>query len=115
MNGIDPPGRRGGQQAGKSDTSPSRRLSTRGPPPLPNDRVVADAAGAAVAEDQAPSPAQVAEFEQALKASGKTYEFHSYEGAGHGFFAADRPSYRAEAAADGHTRILTWLGRYLEG
>jgi dienelactone hydrolase len=33
----------------------------------------------------------------------------------HGFFAADRPSYRAEAAADGHMRILTWLGRYLEG
>jgi dienelactone hydrolase len=67
------------------------------------------------AEDQMPSPAQVAELEQALKASGKTYEFHSYEGAGHGFFAQDRPSYRAEAAADGHLRILTWLGSYLAG
>jgi carboxymethylenebutenolidase len=67
------------------------------------------------AEDQTPSPAQVAELEQALKADGKTYEFHSYDGAGHGFFAADRPSYRAEAAADGHMRILTWLGRYLVG
>jgi carboxymethylenebutenolidase len=67
------------------------------------------------AEDQTPSPAQVAELEQALKASGKTYEFHSYEGAGHGFFAADRPSYHPEAAADGHMRILAWLGRYLLG
>jgi carboxymethylenebutenolidase len=67
------------------------------------------------AEDQTPSPAQVTELEQALKASGKTYEFHSYAGAGHGFFAADRPSYRAEAAADGHLRILTWLGKYLAG
>ena len=65
------------------------------------------------AQDQTPSPAQVAELEQALKASGKTYEFHSYEGAGHGFFAAGRPSYRAGAAADGHMRILAWLGRYL--
>jgi carboxymethylenebutenolidase len=65
------------------------------------------------AEDQTPSPAQVAELELALKASGKTYEFHSYEGAGHGFFAAGRPSYQAEAAADGHLRILTWLGKYL--
>ena len=65
------------------------------------------------AEDQTPSPAQVAELEQALKDNGKTYEFHSYEGAGHGFFAADRPSYRAEAAADGRQRILAWLGRYL--
>jgi carboxymethylenebutenolidase len=67
------------------------------------------------AEDQTPSPAQVAELEHALKASGKTYEFRSYEGAGHGFFAADRPSYRAAAAADGQRRILTWLARYLEG
>jgi Raf kinase inhibitor-like YbhB/YbcL family protein len=65
------------------------------------------------AEDQTPSAAQVAELEQALKDSGKTHEFHSYEGAGHGFFAEDRPSYRADAAADGHQRILTWLGRYL--
>lgn len=65
------------------------------------------------AEDQTPSPAQVAELEQALKASGKACELHSYQGAGHGFFAADRPSYRAEAAADGHARIPTWLGRYL--
>lgn len=63
--------------------------------------------------DQAPSPAEVAELEQALKASGKTYEFHSYAAAGHGFFAADRPSYHAEAAADGHRRILAWLGRYV--
>jgi carboxymethylenebutenolidase len=64
-------------------------------------------------QDQTPTPAQVAELEQALKASGKTYEFHSYEDAGHGFFAADRPSYQAEAAADGQQRILAWLGRYL--
>lgn len=65
------------------------------------------------AQDYAPSPAEVAELEQALKASGKTYEFHSYPAAGHGFFAADRPSYQAEAAADGHRRILTWLDTYL--
>jgi carboxymethylenebutenolidase len=63
--------------------------------------------------DQAPSSAEVAELEQALKTNGKTYEFHSYPAAGHGFFAADRPSYQAEAAADGHRRILTWLDRYL--
>jgi carboxymethylenebutenolidase len=63
--------------------------------------------------DQAPSSAEVAELEQALKAKGKMYEFHSYPAAGHGFFAADRPSYQAEAAADGHRRILTWLDRYL--
>jgi carboxymethylenebutenolidase len=65
------------------------------------------------ADDKFPSPDQVAELEQALKAAGKTYEFHSYEGAGHAFFSVDRPAYRPEAATDGWKRILDWYGRYL--
>jgi carboxymethylenebutenolidase len=65
------------------------------------------------ADDQAPSPEQVAEIEAALKEHGKTYEFHSYEGAGHGFFAPDRTMYRPEAATDGWQRIWTWFDRYL--
>jgi carboxymethylenebutenolidase len=65
------------------------------------------------AEDQHPSPDQVAELEQALKAAGKTYEFHTYEGAGHAFFAVNRPSYRVEAANDGWQRIWDFYGRYL--
>ena len=65
------------------------------------------------AEDQHPSPAEVAELEEALKRAGKTYEFHSYEGAGHAFFATERPSYRPEAANDGWQRIWSFFGRYL--
>jgi carboxymethylenebutenolidase len=65
------------------------------------------------AEDSYPSPDQVAELEKELKAQGKTYEFHSYEGAGHAFFATDRPSYRVEAASDGWQRIWDFYGRYL--
>lgn len=65
------------------------------------------------ADDKFPSPEQVAVLEQALKAAGKTYEFHSYEGAGHAFFGVDRPSYRPEAATDGWKRILDWYGNYL--
>ncbi|MBV9092560.1 MAG: dienelactone hydrolase family protein [Streptosporangiaceae bacterium] len=65
------------------------------------------------AEDSHPSPQQVAELEEELKAQGKTYEFHSYEGAGHAFFAVNRPSYRPDAALDGWQRIFTWFGRYL--
>ena len=42
-------------------------------------------------DDQFPSPEQVDELEQALKAAGKTYEFHRYDGAGHAFFSVDRP------------------------
>jgi carboxymethylenebutenolidase len=65
------------------------------------------------ADDSHPSPEQVGELEQALKAAGKTYEFHSYEGAGHAFFAVNRPSYRVEAANDGWQRIWDFYGQYL--
>jgi carboxymethylenebutenolidase len=65
------------------------------------------------ADDSHPSPEQVGELEQALKAAGKTYEFHSYEGAGHAFFAVNRPSYRVEAANDGWQRIWDFFGQYL--
>jgi carboxymethylenebutenolidase len=64
-------------------------------------------------DDQFPSPAEVDEIERALQAAGKTYEFHRYDGAGHAFFAVDRPSYRPEAAVDGWERIFAWFGRYL--
>jgi carboxymethylenebutenolidase len=65
------------------------------------------------AEDQFPSPEQTAELEQALQEHDKTYEFHTYDGAGHAFFSTDRPSYRPEAANDGWERIWAFFGRYL--
>ncbi len=52
-------------------------------------------------------------LENALKAHGKTYEFHSYDGAGHAFLQVDRPSYRPEAAVDAWQRIWAFFGRYL--
>jgi carboxymethylenebutenolidase len=66
------------------------------------------------AEDQYPTPAQVAELEGELKRLGKTHEFHVYEDAGHAFFAVDRPSYRPQAANDGWQRVFSFFGRYLE-
>ena len=65
------------------------------------------------ADDQYPSPDQVNELEEELKAQGKTYEFHTYDGAGHAFFSVNRTAYRPEAAVDGWEKILTWFGRYL--
>lgn len=65
------------------------------------------------AEDTHPSPEETAALAKELDRHGKTYEFHTYEGAGHAFFAADRPSYHPEAAADGWQRIWAWFGRYL--
>lgn len=66
-------------------------------------------------EDRSPSPEQVAEHEQALKKHGKTYEFHMYPQAGHGFFYYHRPSYRQEQAVDGWQKIFAFLARYLGG
>jgi carboxymethylenebutenolidase len=65
------------------------------------------------ADDQFPSPEHVAELEAALVEHGKTFEFHSYEGAGHAFFAVDRASYRPEAAVDGWSKVWDFYGRYL--
>jgi carboxymethylenebutenolidase len=66
-------------------------------------------------DDQFPSPEQVDQLESALKASGKTYEFHRYEGAGHAFFSVNRTAFRPEAALDGWERIFAWFGTYLNG
>jgi carboxymethylenebutenolidase len=65
------------------------------------------------AEDAAPSPEHVAELDEALNAAGKPHEFHTYEGAGHAFFAVNRRAYRPEAATDGWQKIWDFFGRYL--
>jgi carboxymethylenebutenolidase len=65
------------------------------------------------AEDQYPTPEQVSELSAILTEHGKQFELHSYPGAGHAFFAVDRPSYRVEAAVDGWARIDEFFGRYL--
>jgi carboxymethylenebutenolidase len=65
------------------------------------------------ADDANPSPAETKSIEQVLKGHGKTYQFHTYHGAGHGFFATDRVSSRPEAAKEGWERIWEWFGRYL--
>jgi carboxymethylenebutenolidase len=64
-------------------------------------------------EDNRPSPGDVAKTEAELKKWGKTYEFHTYENAGHSIFAVDRAAYRPEAAVDGWNRVFQWFGRYL--
>jgi carboxymethylenebutenolidase len=65
------------------------------------------------AEDSHPSPDEVDELDKVLTEAGKTHEFHSYPGAGHAFFAVDRPAYRPEAAVDGWQKIWDFYGRYL--
>ena len=47
------------------------------------------------AEDQHPSPEHVAALARALEEAGKTFEFHTFDDAGHAFFAVDRQIGRA--------------------
>ena len=64
-------------------------------------------------DDQNPSPEQVNQHEEALKAAGKNYEFHRYDGAGHGFFYYDRAAYRQEQAMDGWSKVWTFFDKQL--
>ena len=66
-------------------------------------------------EDQHPSPEQVAQQEEALKAAGKEFEFHSYDDAGHAFFCTTRPMYRVEAALAAWPRVWDFFDRHLSG
>jgi carboxymethylenebutenolidase len=67
------------------------------------------------AEDKYPSPEQVAELEKILSENGKSYDFHSYEGAGHSFFSVDRPAYSVPAANDGWEQIEAFYAKHLGG
>ena len=64
-------------------------------------------------EDTRPSPADTVKTEEALTKFGKTFEFHTYENAGHAFFAVDRPNYRQVAAVDGWKKVFAWFDKYL--
>jgi carboxymethylenebutenolidase len=65
-------------------------------------------------DDKNPSRQDVDRTEETLKRLGKAYEFHRYDGAGHGFFATDRPgSYCAEPAVDGWRRVFAFFEKYL--
>jgi carboxymethylenebutenolidase len=54
----------------------------------------------------------VHDMEAALKADGKTAEFHIYPDAPHGFLADYRPSYRQDAAEDGWAQMTAWFKKY---
>jgi carboxymethylenebutenolidase len=64
-------------------------------------------------DDSHPSPEQVNQHEAALKTYGKNYEFHRYDGAGHGFFYYHRPNYRQAQAVDGWEKVFSFLEKYL--
>lgn len=64
-------------------------------------------------DDMGPSPAQVNQHEEVLKENGKTYVFHRYDGAGHGFFYYHMPAYRQQAAMDGWNKVDEFFSQHL--
>lgn len=64
-------------------------------------------------EDRSPTPQHVAQLEQALKLHDKTFEFHMYPNAGHGFFYHNRPNYRQEQAVDGWQKVFAFFEKHL--
>jgi carboxymethylenebutenolidase len=64
-------------------------------------------------DDARPNPAEVDRTEEALKKAGKTYEFHRYDGAGHGFFNWQGQAYRPEQARDGWQQVFAFFEKYL--
>jgi carboxymethylenebutenolidase len=64
-------------------------------------------------DDSHPSPEQVDRHEAELKRYGKDYEFHRYDGAGHGFFYYHTPMYRPEQAMDGWEKVFSFFSRQL--
>ena len=65
-------------------------------------------------DDQSPTPEQVDVHEAELRKQGKDYEFHRYDGAGHGFFYYQAGAYRPAQAMDGWAKIFAFFGRHLQ-
>jgi len=66
-------------------------------------------------DDQSPTAAQVNQHEEALKKNGKNYQFHRYDGAGHGFFYYHTPLYRQQQAMDGWAKVFDFFSLNLRG
>ena len=64
-------------------------------------------------EDANPSPEDVRKIDAEMTRLGKPHEFHSYEGAGHGFMGFSSPAYREETAMDAWARTVSWFQTHL--
>ncbi|OAI43744.1 hypothetical protein AYO38_02410 [bacterium SCGC AG-212-C10] len=65
-------------------------------------------------DDQFPPPEQVNLIEAELTKHGKEYEFHRYDGAGHGFWANAMSAYRPEATVDSWGKVLAFYEKHLQ-
>ena len=89
----------------KSDAAPKNSIELASEVKEPVLGLYGDADAGIKVED-------VKAMEAALKAAGKTAEFHIYPGAPHGFHADYRPSYNKAAAEDGWNQMIAWFKKY---
>jgi carboxymethylenebutenolidase len=54
-------------------------------------------------------------FQEGMRAAGKSFEHHVYDGAGHAFFNDDSAAYAIEAARDSFARLLMFFAKTLAG
>ena len=66
-------------------------------------------------DDKNPSPEDVQKLREALTKHGKSFELHSYSGAGHGFLnSLNSSSYREGPAKDAWARMLGFFEKHLK-
>ncbi|MBT5455179.1 MAG: hypothetical protein HOK82_01145, partial [Rhodospirillaceae bacterium] len=66
-------------------------------------------------DDQNPSPDDVKDLDAALNAAGIAHEFHSYDGAGHGFQDfCNKERYREEATNDAWEKVMAFCDARLK-
>ena len=88
--------------------------SKRPVPPIDvTEKISAPLLGIYGNDDKNPSPENVDRTEERLKKAGKNYEFHRYDGAGHGFFNVPKAGYRAEQATDAWRKIFAFFTKTL--
>jgi len=59
--------------------------------------------------------ASVPQFAEAMRAAGKSFDYHVYPGAKHAFFNDARPNYQPDAARDAWNRVLGFYRQHLTG
>ena len=93
----------------------ARGRTAGGPPPVTlASHMRAAVLGIFGNEDENPSPADVDDYEAALREAGVRHEFHRYDGAGHGFQDfTNEERYREAASEDAWQRALAFLHREL--
>lgn len=100
----------GGVVAKPEDATPARPV----PPIEYAEKLNCPLIGIFGNEDHSPTKEDVDILEETLKKLGKDYEFHRYDGAGHGMWYYDKPMYRQEQAMDSFGKVLAFLDKHLK-